>query len=34
VGAAVNADGRFGQWRYAMARKVDGVRKTLDEAKG
>jgi type III restriction enzyme len=28
--AAVNADGRFGQWRYAMARKVEDVRRTLD----
>ena len=28
--AAVNADGRFGAWRYAVARKVDQVRQILD----
>ena len=27
--AAVNADGQFGQWRYAMARKVHEVRRVL-----
>jgi type III restriction enzyme len=27
--AAVNADGQFGQWRYAMARKVHEVRQVL-----
>jgi type III restriction enzyme len=30
--AAVNADGRFGKWSYAMARKVAEVRRVLDEA--
>jgi type III restriction enzyme len=28
--AAVNADGRFGQWKYGMARKVDDVGRVLD----
>lgn len=28
--AAVNADGRFGTWTYAMARNVDNVRLVLD----
>jgi type III restriction enzyme len=28
--AAVNADGSFGTWRYAMARKIAQVRETLD----
>lgn len=28
--AAVNADGRHGEWRYAMARKVSAVRDILD----
>ncbi|MGH9372009.1 MAG: restriction endonuclease, partial [Vicinamibacterales bacterium] len=30
--AAVNADGQFGIWRYAMARSVAGVRDILDHA--
>jgi type III restriction enzyme len=29
--AAVNADGTFGEWRFAMARKLADVRATLDE---
>lgn len=29
--SAVNADGAFGRWSYATARKVDEVRKPLDE---
>ena len=28
--AAVNADGTFGTWRYALARKVERVRQVLD----
>lgn len=28
--AAVNADGQFGGWRYAMARSVPAVREILD----
>jgi len=28
--AAVNADGQFGKWRYAMARSVPAVREILD----
>jgi type III restriction enzyme len=28
--AAVNADGHYGRWRYAMARKIDQVRHILD----
>jgi hypothetical protein len=28
--AAVNADGQFGQWRYAMARSIPQVREILD----
>jgi hypothetical protein len=28
--AAVNADGKFGQWRYAMARSIPQVREILD----
>jgi type III restriction enzyme len=28
--AAVNADGTFGTWRYALARKVEQVRQVLD----
>jgi type III restriction enzyme len=28
--AAVNADGQFGTWRYAIARKVADVASTLD----
>ena len=28
--AAVNADGAFGTWRYALVRKIDEVRKVLD----
>jgi type III restriction enzyme len=27
---AVNADGRFGRWRYALARKPEAVRGLLD----
>jgi type III restriction enzyme len=30
--AAVNADGRFGTWRYAMVRKVGDVASVLDAA--
>jgi hypothetical protein len=30
--AAVNADGQYGEWRYAMARKVSEVRDVLDKA--
>ena len=30
--SAVNADGTFGQWTYAMARKVEDVRRVLDAA--
>jgi hypothetical protein len=30
--SAVNAGGRYGQWRYALARSVDDVRKILDES--
>ncbi len=30
--AAVNADGAYGKWRFAMARKVSAVRDILDEA--
>jgi len=30
--AAVNADGRFGAWQYALARKVEEVRRMLDAA--
>src|SRR5690606_18286190 len=29
---AVNADGQFGKWRYAMARSVAAVRELLDAA--
>ncbi|MGH9347122.1 MAG: hypothetical protein ACRD26_07630, partial [Vicinamibacterales bacterium] len=29
--AAVNADGQFGEWRYAMARSVPDARRILDE---
>lgn len=29
---AVNADGRFGAWRFAMARSVEQVREVLDAA--
>lgn len=32
--AAVNADGSFGTWRFAMARKVVEVRDILDETAG
>jgi type III restriction enzyme len=32
--AAVNADGRFGVWRYEMARKVEQVRRVLDAVQG
>lgn len=28
--AAVNADGQFGAWRFAMARSIPGVREILD----
>lgn len=28
--AAVNADGRFGTWRYTMARSIGAVRERLD----
>jgi type III restriction enzyme len=31
--AAVNADGQYGVWRYAMARKVEQVREILDGAR-
>lgn len=27
---AVNADSRYGRWKYAMARKPEEVRKTID----
>ena len=30
--AAVNADGRFGRWAYAMTRKVDDVRRVLERS--
>jgi type III restriction enzyme len=29
---AVNADGQFGRWRYAIAKKPEDVRRILDEA--
>ena len=29
---AVNADGRFGRWRYTMARKLEEIGKRIDEA--
>ena len=28
--AAVNSDGRFGGWQYAVARRVEEVRRVLD----
>ena len=31
--AAVNGDGRMGVWRYEIARKVDDVRRVLDESR-
>jgi type III restriction enzyme len=30
--AAVNADGRWGTWRFAMAREIDDVPFLIDEA--
>ena len=30
--AAVNADGTFGVWRYALARKIDQVRLMPDRS--
>jgi type III restriction enzyme len=32
--AAVNADGRYGTWRFAMARRVEDVPFLIDEALG
>ena len=32
--AAVNADGRYGQWRFAMARKIEDVPYLLNESAG
>jgi len=32
--SAVNADGDFGRWRYAMARSVNEVRSCLDRLGG
>ena len=29
--SAVNADGRFGQWTYSMARKMEAVRQVLED---
>jgi len=31
--AAVNADGTFGTWRYALARKIAQVRQILDNGR-
>jgi len=31
--AAVNADGRFGGWRYEVARKIDQVREILEDSR-
>lgn len=32
--AAVNADGKYGEWRFAMARRMEDVSYVLQEAAG
>jgi len=32
--AAVNADGRFGEWRYALCRDMNKVPQVIEEAVG